>query len=141
MIKKILSIIRSEAFKYLVVGGLTTLVNLVCYAVLYRFCGIDVTISNIISIIIAILFAYVTNKIIVFQSKTNSLKELMIEMIKFCGARVSTMIIEVGGVFLLYNIMKIHPMIAKVVTQVIVIIGNYFISKFLVFNTKNEEKI
>ena len=134
--KKILRLIKTEAFKYLVVGGLTTLVNVLSYALLYSVLKIDVTISNIISVALAILFAYIANKIIVF--KTNHIKDTIYEMAKFCGARLSTMIIEVGGVFLLYNILNIHPMISKIATQVIVVIVNYFISKFFVF--KNEEE-
>lgn len=136
--KKILRLIKTEAFKYLVVGGLTTLVNVLSYALLYSVLKIDVTISNIISVALAILFAYIANKIIVFKSKTNHIKDTIYEMAKFCGARLSTMIIEVGGVFLLYNILNIHPMISKIATQVIVVIVNYFISKFFVF--KNEEE-
>lgn len=136
--KKIYNIINSEGFRYIIVGGLTTLVNLIVYQLLYDFFGVDVTISNIISVSVSILFAYIANKIVVFKSKTNSILELLQEMIKFCGARVSTMIIEVGGVYLMYNILNIHPMIAKVVTQFIVITGNYFISKLFVF--KNREK-
>ena len=137
--KKILSIINVETVRYLVVGGLTTLVNIISYAILYQILKIEVTISNVISVALAIIFAYMANKIFVFKSKTNSLKELICEMIKFCGARLSTMIIEVVGVFALYNIMKINPMISKILTQVIVVIVNYFISKFLVFN-KRERK-
>ncbi len=133
IIDKIFLIIKSEGFIYLVVGGITTLVNLVVYAVLYNLLKIDVTISNIISVTISILFAYVANKIVVFKSKTHNVKETIIEMAKFCGARISTMIIEVGGVFFMYNILKIHPMVAKIATQIIVIIVNYFISKFFVF--------
>lgn len=131
--KKIFSIIDSEAFRYVIVGGLTTLVNLVTYRILYNIIGINVTVSNIISIAISILFAYVTNKIVVFKSKTTKLIELIQEMLKFCGARISTMIIEVVGVYIMYNILNIHPMLAKLITQVVVIIVNYFISKLFVF--------
>ena len=133
IIDKIFLIIKSEGFIYLVVGGITTLVNLVVYAVLYNLLKIDVTISNIISVTISILFAYVANKIVVFKSKTHNVKETIIEMAKFCGARISTMIIEVGGVFFMYNILKIHKKKKKIATQIIVIIVNYFISKFFVF--------
>lgn len=123
----------TEAIRYIIVGGLTTLVNLVVFSVLCKLMNVDVTISNIISVITAILFAYVTNKIFVFRSKTHGINELLSEASKFIGARLLTMIIEVGGVFLLVNIIGQDEFVGKLETQVIVLVGNYFISKFIVF--------
>ncbi len=125
---------------YLFFGALTTLVNLVVFYLLTeRPWQINVTVGNVISIILAILFAYITNKIWVFNSKTNDAKALFAEFARFVGGRMSTMVIEVGGVFLIFNIMGQPKMLAKLVTQVIVIIGNYFISKFLVFRNVEDE--
>ena len=126
---------------YLFFGALTTLVNLVAFYVLTeRPWQINVTVGNVISIILAILFAYFTNKIWVFNSKTRGIRELVLELGRFVGGRLSTMVIEVGGVYLIYNIMGQSKMLAKLITQIIVIIGNYFISKFLVFKGKDEGK-
>ena len=136
--KKILGFINSQAFRYIVVGGCTTMVNLVSYTLLYKILNINVNISNIYSVILAILFAYLANKIFVFESKCNSAKEVLIEMSKFVGARISTMIIEVGGVFVLYEILHQNELFAKLETQIIVLIGNFFISKLFVFKTKEE---
>lgn len=129
-------IMDSEAIRYIVVGGCTTLVNLFAFTFLCKVIHMDVTISNIISVITAILFAYITNKMFVFQSHCHSLKELWFEFSKFVGARLFTMIIEVGGVFLLFNMIGQDEIIAKLETQIIVLIGNYIISKFLVFKGK-----
>ena len=124
---------------YLFFGVLTTLVNLVVFYLLTeRPCQINVTAGNVISIMLAILFAYVTNKIWVFSSKTKGFRELSAEFFRFVGGRMSTMVIEVGGVYLIYNVMGQPKMAAKLVTQVIVIIGNYFISKFLVFRGNSD---
>ena len=123
----------NETMRYLVVGGCTTLVNLIVFYILCDVCGMNVTLGNVISIIVAILFAYVANKIFVFSSKTHGFREMLMEFCRFVGGRLSTMAIEVGGVYLMYNIMGQPKMLAKLITQVIVIIGNYFISKFLVF--------
>ena len=65
---------------------------------------------------------------------------MLAEFARFVGGRMSTMIIEVGGVFLIYNVMGQSKMLAKLITQVIVIIGNYFISKFLVFRGAKEKE-
>lgn len=133
---KIKELLFSEAFKYLVVGGLTTLVNLAVFALLSEVLKWDVTLSNIISIMTSIIFAYITNKIFVFESHCPDLKALCTECAKFIGARLSTMAIEVGGVFLTVNVIGQQPMVGKLETQVIVIVGNYFISKFFVFKKR-----
>lgn len=125
--------INTEAFRYVFVGGCTTLVNLVVFTVMEKFLGIDVTISNITSIAISILFAYITNKIFVFQSHCHNLKEVYLEACKFIGARLLTMFIEVGGVYFLVNIIGQDALIGKLETQIIVLVSNFFISKFLVF--------
>lgn len=145
MWKKIKKIICSEAFMYLFIGGCTTLVNLVVFSVLtygtsLGSSNLGITISNVISIVLSILFAYVTNKLFVFHSKTNSFKELLYEMGKFIGARIATLVIEVGGVWLAVSVIGQDKMIGKLETQVLVVIGNYFISKFLVFTGNKEDK-
>ena len=141
MWQKIKKIICSEAF----IGGCTTLVNLVVFSVLTYGTSLGnsdlgITISNVISIVLSILFAYVTNKLFVFHSKTNSFKELLYEMGKFIGARIATLVIEVGGVWLAVSVIGQDKMIGKLETQVLVVIGNYFISKFLVFTGNKEDK-
>lgn len=145
MWKKIKKIICSEAFMYLFIGGCTTLVNLVVFSVLtygtsLGSSDLGITISNVVSIVLSILFAYVTNKLFVFHSKTNSFKELLYEMGKFIGARIATLVIEVGGVWLAVSVIGQDKMIGKLETQVLVVIGNYFISKFLVFTGNKEDK-
>lgn len=133
-----------DTLLYLFFGALTTVVNVVVFYLLTEQpLQINVTVGNVISIILAILFAYVTNKIWVFNSKTKGAKELFAEFGRFVGGRMSTMIIEVGGVYLIFNVMGQSKMLAKLVTQILVIIGNYFISKFLVFrgNKDGEEKV
>ena len=145
MWQKIKKTICSEAFMYLFIGGCTTLVNLVVFSVLTYGTSLGnsdlgITISNVISIVLSILFAYVTNKLFVFHSKTNSFKELLYEMGKFIGARIATLVIEVGGVWLAVSVIGQDKMIGKLETQVLVVIGNYFISKFLVFTGNKEDK-
>lgn len=134
---KLLRFLKTEKMRYLIVGGLTTLVNLACFHLLADILKWNVTTSNVISIIVAILFAFVANKCIVFQSKTKGIRKIIEELLKFVGGRMITMGIEVGGVYLLHNILGISPMPSKISTQVIVVILNYFISKYLVFRKNN----
>lgn len=143
MFKKIKAMIFSEAVRYIFIGGCTTLVNLLsfgflCYLTPLGNNDLGITVSNVISVIIAILFAYVANKIFVFRSRTKTVKELILEMSKFIGARLGTMLIEVGGVWLAVSVFNQNEMIGKLETQILVLIGNYFISKFLVFRGSKE---
>lgn len=135
---RIIAFLTSEGMRYLFIGGCTTLVNLVVFTVLCRVIHLEVNISNIISVSISILFAYVTNKLIVFRSHCSSLGELAAECGRFIGARLATMVIEVGGVYVLYNIIHQNELIAKLETQVLVVIGNYFISRFIVFRGREK---
>lgn len=135
-IQKLYDIFNTEAMRYIIVGGCTTLVNLLVFTLLCKVIHMEVNLSNVISVITAILFAYVTNKIFVFRSHCDSLKELSVEFGKFIGARLLTMVIEVGGVFVLFDMIGQDEMIAKLETQVVVLIGNYIISKFLVFTRR-----
>ena len=115
-------------------GGCTTLVNLVCFFVL-RKCGLELNIANLISIITAILFAYVVNSRFVFQDKCETLRDHFRPFCKFISARLVTMVIEVGGVWLLVEVCKMNDMVGKFITQFIVLALNYIFSKFFVFTT------
>ena len=133
---RIIRLLTSEGMRYLFIGGCTTLVNLVVFTVLCRLVHLDVNISNIISVAVSILFAYIANKLVVFRSHCNSFGELAAECARFIGARLATMVIEVGGVYVLYNIVHQDELIAKLETQVLVVIGNYFISRFILFRDR-----
>ena len=122
-----------EIIVYLITGVLTTILNWACYGLGVSVFHWPVFVSNLIAWIAAVIFAYVTNKLIVFGSHCDSFGEVLIECAKFVSARLLTMVIEVGGVYLFVNIIGQAAMIGKLETQVIVIIVNYFISKFFVF--------
>lgn len=83
-----------------------------------------------LSWIIAVLFAYFTNRVIVFNSKN---KNYFKEFISFTGSRVITLVLDTLLMILFVKTLNINDMIAKVIVQVVVIIGNYLISKLLVF--------
>lgn len=97
--------------------------------------NVELNTANIISIILAILFAYVVNSKFVFQDKCETLRDHIRPFCKFISARLVTMVIEVGGVWLLVSMMGMNDMIGKFLTQFIVLILNYIFSKFFVFTT------
>ena len=136
----ILHFYQNDVIRYVFFGGCTTLVNLVCFFVL-RKCRVELNIANLISIITAILFAYVVNSRYVFQDKCETFKDHIRPFCKFISARLVTMVIEVGGVWLLVEMCKMNDMAGKFITQFIVLALNYIFSKFFVFTTGKSKKI
>ena len=135
----ILHFYQNDVIRYVFFGGCTTLVNLVCFFVL-RKCRVELNIANLISIITAILFAYVVNSRYVFQDKCETFKDHIRPFCKFISARLVTMVIEVGGVWLLVEMCKMNDMAGKFITQFIVLALNYRFSKFFVFTTGKSKK-
>lgn len=138
MLNLIKKLYYDSRIRYLFFGGLTTLVNLVVFAILEGPLGIDYKISNFFSVAAAICFAFVVNKLYVFQSRSNSFRDTISEFIKFVLGRLVTMVVEVGGVPFCVELLGQPKMIAKLETQVIVVIVNYFISKLFVFKSSAE---
>lgn len=126
---------NKEIINYLIVGVLTTLISIGVYYVLtVSFLNpnneIELQLANIISWVIAVLFAYVTNRIYVFESNN---KNILSELIKFSSSRITTLLIEMIFMFISVSLMHFNDKIMKVVAQVIVIILNYVFSKIFVF--------
>ena len=125
---------ESSVIRYVFFGGCTTMVNLVSFFVLRKL-NVELNTANIISIILAILFAYVVNSKFVFQDKCETLRDHIRPFCKFISARLVTMVIEVGGVWLLVSVMGRNDMIGKFLTQFIVLILNYIFIILFVFTT------
>ncbi len=94
-----------EVIMYLIFFGVaTTLVNWIVYSLLMKISAINMTVSNAIAWFVAVVFAYITNKLFVFESKSWKLTEVWKEVVKFFGARIATGVIEIGGLPLLFYI-------------------------------------
>ena len=93
----------------------------------------------IIAIIAAWIFAYITNKIYVFESTTNNLKELMKEIVSFVGCRLATAIIEMLLMNLFVTIWKFDYMLMKIIVNIIIIILNFVFSKLIIFKNKDNK--
>lgn len=128
--KKLLSV---EVILYAFFGVLTTLVNIGMFSLLrYKF-NLQQNLANIIAIVIAVLFAYFTNKGLVFNSQAITFKDKLSEFGKFMLGRAFTMIIELVGCYLMFKISFIPEIVSKITITIIVIILNFFISKFFAF--------
>ena len=138
--KKISSLYKKyeEIINYLIVGVLTTIVSLVTYFLcVHTFLnssnGLELQIANIISWIVSVIFAYITNRIFVFKSKS---KKYVKEIIEFFGARILTLLMDMGIMFLFVTILHGNDTIGKLISQVVITIANYIFSKLFVFKNK-----
>ena len=135
LFKKLFS---GEVILYGIFGVLTTIVNLGVSYLLEGVFHINGAIASAVGIICAVLFAYFTNRKLVFNSTAEGFNEKLKEFGKFMVGRAFTMVVEEGGVIIFYNIMKLPFQPVKLAFTVIVIILNFFISKFFAF--KNDKQ-
>ena len=134
LIKKVLT---KEVILYIVFGIFTTIVNLGSFYIMNSLLHLEENISNFIAILLAVIFAYITNKDLVFHSNAKGIKNRLIQFLKFMLGRAFTMIVEFVGGLVLFKI-PIPNIITKAFLTVVVIIVNFFISKFFAF--KNNDK-
>ena len=122
-----------DILSYLFFGGLTTVVSFVTYTLLYRCAGLSAAVSNVISWVAAVAFAYVTNKPFVFKSHDWSVKTVLPELGKFVGCRVGSGLLETGLIALTVDLLGWNGIVMKIIASVFVVILNYIGSKWLVF--------
>ncbi len=122
-----------ETLNYLIVGFLTTVVSIVSYN-LFRFVISNITVCTVLSWICAVLFAYITNRIFVFNSKE---KNIVKEATSFTASRIFSLLVEIAVMFILTSPFKINDRIAKIIVQFIIVVLNYVTSKIFVFKKKN----
>ena len=120
---------------YLVFGVLTTLVDWVAYRVL-RLSGLGYMFSNVAAWGAAVVFAFVTNKFMVFNSKSVDRLIIIKEFISFVGARVFSLFLQLAGIELMIDYANINEYIAKAVMTVVVVVCNYVFSKLFIFKDK-----
>lgn len=140
MIKFIKRVFQNSVISYIFFGGCTTFVNLAIYYVLRQTISLGINPANIISITCAILFAYFTNSRYVFRSEADTLKQRLFEFVKFFSGRLTTMAIEIVGVNV-FVLAGIDDRISKLLTQFVVLVLNYIISKSLVFRKNSVKRL
>ena len=134
-----------EKLLYLIFGGLTTVVDWTISFSLYYFWGAQIDLNpllvhgvDVIAWVSAVAFAYVTNRIWVFESRTKGFARVMREIVTFAGGRVLTFLMQEGIVAVFVTWLGMNKYAIRIVAAVLVIIANYFISKLIVFRKKNE---
>ena len=138
MINFILGLMKKHKsfIAYGVFGVFTTIVNIVTYNICYNNLGISNTISNIAAWILAVTFAYLTNKVWVFDSKSWKWEVLRREVPAFISCRLATGIQDIVIMFICVDIMGLHALLMKVISNVLVISLNYVFSKLVIFKKK-----
>lgn len=124
-----------EVIMYLIFGVLTTVVSLVTYyaltlTILNPNSALQLQLANIISWIVSVAFAYVTNRKFVFESKS---EDIVKELSSFVGGRILTLLMDMAIMFIFVTVLHFNDKIFKIVSQVVVIVANYIISKLFVF--------
>lgn len=141
-----------ELIIYGVFGVCTTLVNFLTYKLFNVLLGVEFyLVSNIVAWFASVVFAYISNKLFVFESKSWDLKLVAKEVSSFFAARVFSFLVEEAGLFLLVDIFGMKDfafevygftvsgnMISKVILAVVVVVMNYFFSKFVIFKKKDK---
>ena len=132
------SIISREVFFYLVFGVLTTVVNIISFAILSRMFGIGTVVSNVIAWFLSVLFAYVTNRRWVFLSTGGNVFR---EMLVFFSGRLCTGVLDTLVMFITVDLLGWNDLMMKILSNIIVIILNYIISKFFVFKGEDGKAV
>ena len=138
MIAKIRAMIEKhwDILSYLFFGALTTLVNYLVYFPCYNLLHLSPVVSNVIAWVVAVAFAYLTNKPFVFKSHDWSMKTIVPELTKFVGCRVGSGLLETALLFLTVDLLHWNGNLMKLILSVMVVILNYVGSKLLVFRKK-----
>ena len=130
---------RFEKYKALILYGIfgvtTTIINVVSYALLL-FIGINVQIAVVVSWLLAVIVAYLTNRVWVFNSGAVTKLKILREFISFMLARLATLVVEMVIIWFGVQLLNQDPIVWKIIDNIVVIILNYIISKLIVFKIR-----
>ena len=125
-----------EIILYLIVGGLTTLINVVSYWIFAHPVLLNTVISTVLAWFVSVLFAFFANKIVVFESKSYEKRIFVKEMLLFFVSRVATGALDAAIMYIFVDLLLFNDLVMKIISNIVIIILNYIISKFLVFGKK-----
>lgn len=143
LLRRFPRVVNRETVSYVVFGALTTLVNIAVYLAAAAAFGSSqallTTLNNSIAWVVSVLFAYVVNKLFVFQSRTGSRKAALREFGLFVGARIFSYVVDVACMVLMVNVIHVNEAAAKVAANVVVMVMNYFFSRWIIFRQKGTD--
>ena len=139
MLKKLMKKYE-ELIMYIIVGVCTMIVSLVSYFIMANTLQMYYQAANIISWVLAVAFAYVTNKKYVFKSPYTSVQATTKELVSFVSSRVASLLVEILIMFFFVQVCQIDDNIVKLMNQVLVTVLNYIFSKFWVFRKEKQHR-
>ncbi|RHH68698.1 MULTISPECIES: GtrA family protein [Vagococcus] len=122
-----------ELFMYVVMGVMTTIINIVVFYLIEGVLQLNYIFANVVAWIFSVLFAYISNKKYVFAHEDNQETINVKEMMSFFSFRLLSLGIDTVVLFVLVKWLNQQPMIAKIISNVVVLIANYVFSKFIIF--------
>ncbi|HFL3520782.1 TPA: GtrA family protein [Clostridioides difficile] len=131
---------HKETILYLFFGAFTTLVNIVSYLFFTRVILFNFMVANTFAWILAVLFAYVTNKFFVFESKRIEIRFVFKEFLSFVSFRLLSGVVEMLIMYVMIDLIFVNDIIVKVFTNIVVIVLNYLFSRNIIFKTQNINK-
>lgn len=147
MKKKVMDLIKKflnkETVSYLIFGVLTTIINIVVFGISEDFLmpfmsdTAAALTANVIAWVLSVAFAFITNKLFVFESKSMSVKVIIKELYSFVIARLLSLAFDEA--FMMVAIKFMDSMLAKIISNVFVVIINYVLSKFFIFKNRNKQ--
>lgn len=129
-----------EVILYVFFGGLTTVVNWVSYWFLADVAHVGYLWSTVAAQVLAILFAYITNRVWVFESKVTGFKGILGEMLRFFGARIISLFIDLGCMYVGVDLLRLNDKLMKLLANVVVVIVNYIFSKVFIFKKQENRQ-
>ncbi len=125
-----------ETILYLFFGGLTTLINIASYWALTKIFYVDYMVATALAWLLSVLFAFVTNKLFVFDSKSLVATLVLKELVLFVGARLFSGALDMGMMYMFVDVLQVNDMVVKILSNIIVIVVNYILSKLIIFKKK-----
>ena len=122
-----------EMISYLIFGVLTTAINVVSFGLLRSMAHWDLLAANTTAWILSVAFAFLTNKLFVFKSRSFAASLLLRELVTFVAARLLSLGVDTLGMLLMVNVLTWNDWVAKIIMNVIVVIINYVLSKKIIF--------
>lgn len=129
-----------DVILYAIFGVLTTIINIVSFYVLTHLFNISIMVSTLVAWILAVLFAYLTNRKWVFSSYAVTNKEKTVEVLKFFLMRLFTGIVDWSCMLIFVEILAFDEMVIKCLANVLVIVLNYIASKLIIFRRDSQDE-
>lgn len=125
---------------YVIFGCVSTLVNIIAFWIINSLFGVNYKLANVLSWVIAVFCAYITNKIWVFESRGKTGKENVFEASKFFFFRLITLGVDMLCMYTFIEKLGILEIVSKIITNAIVVVANYLFSKLIIFRKKKIEQ-